>query len=208
MKATMVAGLLGGLLLLAWAPAGFAGAPAGFAVRGTEVQVRRTGDSADVRIVYDLSVNNVACGWLQAEFDALPGGAQALKAALLLDGKEFPAVVEGPAGERRVQAFQDWKHEGRRAFEKAKSVQLALSFPTVACPGPEMSVPLPIPRETYHHEEAKKEPKNELPRLSVRFDAEVEGATAEIRATFRSVPAGSRLVLRSDPRSAGASVLK
>ena len=201
MKATMVACLLGGWLLLV-------GAPAGFEVRSAEVQVRRSGDSADVLIVYDLSVSNAACGWFLAEFDALPGGEQEPKAALLVDGKEIPAVLEGPAGKRRAQALRDSKDEGRRVLEKAKSVQLALTFPAVACPGPEVSVPLPIPRETYHHEEAKEAPRNALPRLSVRFDAEIDEASAEIRATFRSVPHGARLVLRSDSRSAGASVLK
>ena len=71
-----------------------------------------------------------------------------------------------------------------------------------------MTVPLPIPRSYDHGEKGKDRPKNELPRLAVRFDAEVEGATAEIKASFRAVPHGTRVVLRSDARSAGASLLK
>ncbi len=201
MKATLLAGLLGGWLLLV-------GAPAWFEVRGAEVQVHRAGDSAEVRIVYDLTVREAACGWFQAEFDDLPGGAQEPKAVLLLDGKEFPARVEEAGGKRRVQAFQESREEGRKALEGAKSVQLALAYPKVACTGPEVTVALPVPRTLFSREEAEGGPKKEFPRLSVRFDAEVEGASAEVRATFRSVPFGARLVLRSDSGSAGASVHK
>jgi hypothetical protein len=201
MKTAIAAGLLGWSMLLV-------GAPAGFEVRSAEAQVRRTGDSAEVRIVYDLAVHNAACGWFLGSFEDLPGGDGAPKATLLFDGKEYPAKVEERDGQRQVQAFQASKDEGRRLLEDSKSVQLVLTFPAVACTGPEVTVPLPFPRSYVFTEDGRKAQKGEYPRLSVRFDAEVEGATAEVRATFRAVPAAARLALRSDARSAGASLLK
>jgi len=201
MKTAIATGLLGWSMLLV-------GAPAGFEVRSAEVQVKRTGDSAETRIVYDLAVHNAACGWFLASFADLPGGDQAPKATLLLDGKEYAAKVEEMDGKRQVQAFQASKDEGRKLLEESKSVQLVLTFPTAACSGPEVAVPLPFPRSYIFREDGRETQKAEYPRLSVRFDAEVEGATAEVRATFKAVPAASRLALRSDARSAGASLLK
>ena len=207
MKSTILKILLFGVLLVAGAPPVFAGAPAGFTLQGTEVRVNRSGDSAEVRITYDLTVNETACGWFMAEFDALPAGAQEPTAVLILDGKEFPARLTGGEGTRQFQVFQKEKEEGRRALEGAKSVRLVLTFPKAACSGPEMTVSLPIPRSFVHHPDRREEPKTELPRLSVRFDADVEGTSAGITATFRSPPAGARLDLRADARSAGVSLL-
>ncbi len=204
MKIVKIAAL-GGLVCSLFAAAG---APASFEVRGAEVEVRRSGDAAEVRIVYDLAVRDAACGWFLAQFDGLPSGAGQPKASLVIDGKEFPASVEEQRGVRSIQAFQEEREEGARVLGVAKSVRLVLAFPKAACPGPEISVPVTVPWPAYWREHEEKEPRKELPRLSVRFTSEVEEATAEVRATFRAVPGGLRLVLRSDARSAGATLVK
>lgn len=187
------------------APA-LAGAPAWFEVRGAEVSVRRTGDSAEARVVYDLAVRDAACGWFCAEVAGLPSGKDAPRAALAIDGKEYPlALAQDRSGTPVLSAWRDAdRDEGVKALTEAKSVRLVLSFPKAACAGPEFPFPVLLPRPEYREEE----PRNELPRLSVRFDAESDGTTAEVRVTFRSVARGSRLVLRSDALSAGVSVAK
>ncbi len=200
MKALVLAGLVVPFLSM--------GAPASFEVRGAEVEARLAGGKASARIVYDLSVRDAACGWFLAEVEGLPGGAGEPKAVLVLDGKEFPASVEDSSGKRSVQAFRDAREEGARALEAAKSVRLVLAWPEAACAGPEFVLPVLVPRPEYWRENGDGEPRKDLPRLSVRFDAESEEAKAEVRATFKSVPRGARLVLRSDPRSAGVSILK
>ena len=207
MKSAILKVLLFGVLLVAGASPVFAGAPAGFTLHGTEVRVNRSGDSAEVRITYDLTVNETACGWFMAEFDALPAGAQEPTAVLILDGKEFPAHLMGGEGTRQFQVFQKEKEEGRRALEGAKSIRFALDFPKTACAGAEMTLAVPLPRSYVHRKEGRSEGKNEVPDLSVRFDVEVEGMTSGLRATFRSAPAGARVVLRADSRSAAVSLL-
>jgi len=200
MKAAMIAGLLGMLL----APMG---APAGFAVDGAAVEVHRKGDSAEVRIAYDLAVNNTACGWFLAEFEGLPEGEFAPKATLLLDGKEFATIAEGTGGSLSFRAFHEEKEEGRRALDGAKTIRLRLDYPARACAGSELTVPIPFPRSYVHSAEGKDAAKKGFPRLTVKFDAEIEGTAAEVRATFKSVGVGVRAVLRADARSAGAAIL-
>ena len=199
MKSLVLAGLAAPFLAM--------GAPASFEVRGAEVEARRSGDAAEVRVVYDLTVIDAACGWFLAEIDGLPAGEREPKAALVLDGKEFPAAVEESRGGRAVQAFRESREEGARALGAAKSVRLVLTFPKAPCTGPEFTVPVLLPKPEYWREEGKERQKG-FPRLTVRFDAEGEAASAEIRATFRTVPGGARVVLRSDPLSAGVSILK
>jgi len=193
-----------GLALPLFAPMG---APAWFEVRGAEVEVHRAAGAAEVRIVYDVAVRDAACGWFLGQFDALPAGAAEPKATLLIDGKEYPAAVEDGRGARAVQAFREEREQGVRVLSAAKSIRLVLAFPKAACPGPEITVPIPVPAPEFRGD-PEKEPPKDLPRVSVRFDSEVEEATAEVRATFRTVPRGSRLVLRSDARSAGATLVK
>ena len=209
MKAAMIAGLL-------WVFLAPVGAPAGFTVDGAEVEVHRKGDSAEVRIAYDVTVNNTACGWFQAEFEGLPEGDRAPKATLILDGKEYATVAdgteyatvaEGASGDRSFRAFREEKEEGRHLLDGAKSIRLRLEFPAWACAGPEVTVPVPFPRSYVHSADAKDAAKKGFPRLAVKFDAEVEGASAEVKATFKAVPAGAKVLLRFDARSAGASIL-
>lgn len=200
MKAALIAGLL-------WVFLAPVGAPAGFSVDGAEVEVHRKGDSAEVRIAYDVTVNNTACGWFQAEFEGLPEGDRAPKATLILDGKEYATVAEGSGGDRSFRAFREDKEEGKRALDGAKSIRLRLEFPAAACAGPDVTVPVPFPRSYVHSEDAKEAAKKGLPRLSVKFDAEVEGATVDVKATFKSVAKGAKVVVRADASSAGASLI-
>jgi len=182
------------------------GAPAGFEVRGAEVEVRRAGAEAEVRIVYDVDVKEAACGWFLARFEGLPSGDAAPKAFLSIDGKEYPAVVESERDVPTVQAFRDDRKDGVRLLS-SKSIRVVLAYPKAACKGPEVSVAIPVPVPTYLHD-GMKEPSNTLPRVSVRFDAKDEESSAEVRAVFRAVPRGARLVLRSDALSAGAAIVK
>ena len=182
------------------------GAPAGFEVRGAEVEVRRAGAEAEVRIVYDVDVKEAACGWFLAKIEGLPAGDAAPKAFLSIDGKEYPAVVESERGVPSVQAFRAERKDGVRLLS-SKSIRVVLVYPKVACPGPEVSVALPVPVPAFVHD-GMKEPSSVLPRVSVRFDAKDEETSAEVRAVFRAVPRGARLVLRSDALSAGATLVK
>jgi len=200
MKAALIAGLL-------WVFLAPMGAPAGFTVGGAEVEVHRKGDSAEVRIAYDVTVDNTACGWFQAGFEGLPGGDRAPKATLILDGKEYATVAEGSGGDRSFRVFREDKEEGKRALDGAKSIRLRLDYPAAPCDGPEVAVPIPFPRSYAHSEDAKDAAKRGIPRLAVTFDAEIEEATAEVKATFKAVAAGAKVLLRYDARSAGASIV-
>jgi hypothetical protein len=183
------------------------GAPAMFEVRGAEATVVREAGSAEVRIVYDVEVKDAACGWFLARVDGLPKGAAAPKATLLCDGKEFPAAIEEDDGHAAVQAFRDARKGGVEALS-AKSIRVVLAFPKAPSDGPEVSVALPVPVPAFWHRgESGKDVPTTLPRLAVRFDARGGDAPAEVRATFRTVPKGARLVLRSDALSAGAALV-
>ena len=177
------------------------GAPAQFRVTQTTIECTADGAASTLKISYELKVIDPVCGWICAQFTALPIDWPGQEAVIMIDAERIPAKIRREHG--ILVAGMDPFNTLRvpKKLKKAKSVRLVLTFTGAEVNG---AVDLLLDAPSSYLRQQKVQPSLGTVSASVH---RVQGiGLTSMNATFADVRPGSTLSLRNSAGNASVSI--